>query len=212
MNKKILTALILNIFVVVSTAAITISYYFYSENPLVVTGLDSYKFFTTDSNILAALTSLFIIPYEIQVLRGKREKLPHAAVVFKYVGMVSLMLTFFTVIILLLPQYDIKFLILGTSFYMHIAGPIAMLVTSVFLETDSKITFPESFLALLPCIVYGTVYLIEVIIIGEKNGGWMDFYTFNRGGYWYITMFIMLAATYLLAAVTRIIHNKIAEK
>lgn len=210
-NKKILFALILNILVVISTAVITASYYFYSRNPLVETGLDSYKFFTTDSNILAALSSLVLIPFEIQILRGKRDRLPHAAVVFKYIGMTSVMLTFITVITVLLPQYDAAFLLLGTAFYMHLAGPLAALVTFLFLETDTKIRLPETFLALIPTVLYGSVYLTQVVIIGEQNGGWSDFYTFNKGGYWYITMFILLGVTYLVAFITRLIHNKLVR-
>lgn len=212
MNKKILAALILNILVVTATAAITISYYFFSNNPLVETGFDSYKFFTTDSNILAALSSLVLIPFEVQILRGKRGKLPHAAIVFKYVGMVSVMLTFLTVITLLLPQYGAEFLLLGTSFHMHLAGPLAALVTFTFLETDSKIKFPETFLTLIPSVIYGAVYLTEVVIIGEENGGWMDFYTFNRGGYWYITMSVILLVTFLIAVLTRLAHNKFSKE
>lgn len=212
MNKRILTALILNIIVVVATAAISISYYFYSNNPLVETGVDSYKFFTTDSNILAALSSLVLIPFEIQILRGKRERLPHAAVVFKYVGMTSVMLTFVTVMVVLLPVYDARFLLLGTSFYMHLFGPLAALVTFVFLETDSKIKFPETFLAVIPAAVYGAVYLAQVVIIGETNGGWVDFYTFNRGGYWYVTVFVILGMTYLIALLTRLAHNLISKR
>lgn len=211
MNKKILAALIINIFIATATAAITISYYFYSENPLVVTGLDSYKFFTTDSNILAGLTALVMIPYEIAILRGKREKLPRWAVIFKYAGTVSLMLTFLTVMIVLLPIYDIKFLLLGTAFYMHVAGPLAMLISFVFLENDTKIRLPESLFALIPCVVYGAVYLVEVVVIGEKNGGWMDFYTFNKDGRWFIMMPIMLVGTYLIALLVRFAHNKMSK-
>ncbi len=211
MNKKILTALIINIFVVLATASIAVSYYFYSNNPLVESGLDSYKFFTTDSNILAAISSLVIIPYEIQILRNKRDKLPRFAVVFKYIGMVSVMLTFFTVMFVLLPVYNVSFLLLGTAFHMHLSGPIAALVTVLFLETDSKIKFRETFLALIPVVIYGAVYLTEVLIVGEKNGGWSDFYTFNKGGYWYISMPVIFMSTYLIAVVTRLIHNKFAK-
>ncbi len=211
MNKRILAALIINIFVATATTAVAVSYYFYCENPLVVTGLDSYKFFTTDSNILAALSSLVMIPYEIQILRGKRERLPHAAIVFKYIGMISVMLTFITVLVVLLPVYDVKFLLLGTAFHMHVSGPLLALVTFLFLETDSKIKLPETLLALIPVVIYGAVYLTEAVIIGEENGGWMDFYTFNRGGLWYIIMPVILAETYLIAVVTRLIHNKFVK-
>ncbi len=211
MNKKILTALILNFFMVVSTTAIFASYFFYSENPLVKSGFDSLMFFTTDSNLVAALSALVLIPLEIQILRGKRDKLPRFAVVLKYIGMTAVMLTFITVVTLLLPLYDIKFLLLGTAFYMHLAGPMAALISFVFLETDSKIKFPETLLALLPSVLYGAVYLTEVVLIGEQNGGWMDFYTFNRGGYWFITMPVILGVTFLIAVLTRLAHNKFTK-
>ena len=37
-----------------------------------------------------------------------------------------------------------------------------------------------------------------VIIVGQENGGWADFYGFNMGGKWYISMAAMLAAAYLI--------------
>lgn len=209
MNKKILASLIINILIFTATAAVTVSYYFYSNNPFVATGLDSYMFFTTDSNILAAIASAVLIPFEVQILRGKRERLPHFAVVFKYIGMTAVMLTFTTVMTLLLPQYDAGFLLLGTAFYMHLAGPLMALVSFVFLETDSKIKLPETLLALIPSLLYGIVYLTQVVIIGEENGGWADFYTFNKGGCWFITMPISLLVTYLIAVLTRLAHNKL---
>lgn len=210
-NKRIFAALIINIIVVAATAAITSSYYFGSKNPLVETGIDSYKFFTTDSNILAAISSLVLIPFEIQILRGKREKLPHAAIVLKYVGMASVMLTFITVLVLLLPQYGAEFLLLERAFYMHLAGPLAALVTFLFLETDSEVSIPETFLALIPPALYGAVYLTEVVFIGEANGGWMDFYTFNRGGYWYVTVVVILGVVYAVAVITRLVHNRLVK-
>lgn len=211
MNKKILAALILNIFVVVSTTAIVASYFFHSNNPLVLTGVHSFMFFTTDSNVFAAIASLILIPFEIQILRGKREKLPHFAVVLKYMGMTAVMLTFITVMTLLLPVYDVKFLLLGTASYMHVAGPLAALVTFLFLETDLKISMPETLLALIPSVLYGAVYLTQVVIIGKQNGGWEDFYTFNKGGYWFVTMPIVLGVTYLIAFLTRLIHNRMGR-
>ena len=197
MNKKIFAALLLNIAVVIATASIVASYFFYSRNPLVKSGFDSFQFFTTDSNVLAALSSLVMIPYEVQILRGKRKKLPHAAIVFKYIGMTSVMLTFLTVMVLLMPTYGAVFTLLGTAFYMHLTGPLTALATFLFLETDSKIKLPETVLAIIPSLLYGAVYLTQVVFIGEKNGGWSDFYTFNRGGYWYIAMVVIIGVTYL---------------
>lgn len=212
MNKKIFAALLLNIAVVIATASIVASYFFYSRNPLVKSGFDSFQFFTTDSNVLAALSSLVMIPYEVQIMRGKRKKLPHAAIVFKYIGMTSVMLTFLTVMVLLMPTYGAVFTLLGTAFYMHLTGPLTALATFLFLETDSKIKLPETVLAIIPSLLYGAVYLTQVVFIGEKNGGWSDFYTFNRGGYWYIAMVVIIGVTYLIAVLTRLVHNKMTKE
>lgn len=211
MNKKLLTSLVLNVIVFVATTAVSVSYYFGSNNPLVENGLDSYKFFTTDSNILAATSSLVLVFFEIQILRGNRDRLPHAAIVFKFAAMISVMLTFFTVMVLLLPVYGAGFLLGGTAFYMHLAGPLIALFSFLFLETDSKISFSETFFALIPPAVYGAVYFTEVVLIGEKNGGWTDFYTFNRGGYWYVTMLVIFVLVFILALITRFVHNIFCE-
>ena len=207
MNKKITAALIINIFVVIATTAICTSYWFYTNNPLVESGFDSFKFFTTDSNILAAVSSLVLIPFEIQILRGRRKTLPHAAVVLKLVGMTSVMLTFTTVMTVLLPQYDPAFLLLGTATYTHVLGPLSALVTFLFLETDSKIKLPETLFALIPTALYGSVYMYNVLISHD----WLDFYTFNKGGYWYISVIVIFAVTYLISFVTRLIHNKLCK-
>ena len=212
MNKKIFAALLLNIAVVIATASIVASYFFYSRNPLVKSGFDSFQFFTTDSNVLAALSSLVMIPYEVQIMRGKRKKLPHAAIVFKYIGMTSVMLTFLTVMVLLMPTYGAVFTLLGTTFYMHLTGPLTALATFLFLETDSKIKLPETVLAIIPSLLYGAVYLTQVVFIGEKNGGWSDFYTFTRGGYWYIAMVVIIGVSYLIAVLTRLVHNKMTKE
>ena len=94
---------------------------------------------------------------------------------------------------------------------MHLAGPLAALVTFLFLETDSEVSIPETFLALIPPALYGAVYLTEVVFIGEENGGWMDFYTFNRGGYWYVTVVVILGVVYAVAVITRLVHNRLVK-
>jgi len=52
------------------------------------------------------------------------------------------------------------------------------------------------------------LYVTMVIFIGEKNGGWYDFYGFNIGGFWYLSCMVIILATLGLAALLRIIHNK----
>ena len=61
-------------------------------------------------------------------------------------------------------------------------------------------------------LIYGIVYLTMVVFIGENNGGWIDFYHFNIGGFWYISFLAVLAVTLLIASAERLIYNKLSRK
>ena len=45
---------------------------------LSVQGLDAFKYFTVDSNALMGLCALVLVPFDILVLLGKKEKTPKA--------------------------------------------------------------------------------------------------------------------------------------
>ena len=57
-------------------------------------------------------------------------------------------------------------------------------------------------------VIDGIVYVTMVVCRGEKNGGWTDFYSFNIGGFWYLSCVVIILATLGLAAVLRLVHNK----
>ena len=61
-------------------------------------------------------------------------------------------------------------------------------------------------------LIYGAVYLYNVVFIGYSNGGWFDFYALNRNGQWYISLIIMLLSTLTLSLLTLLIHNKFFKK
>ena len=65
----------------------------------------------------------------------------------------------------------------------------------------------ETFLGLVPVVIYGAVYFVEVILIGVQNGGWPDFYSFNKNGNWMLTVVIILAATIAIGFLVRLLHN-----
>ena len=59
--------------------------------------------------------------------------------------------------------------------------------------------------------MYAVIYVTMVIFIGENNGGWYDFYGFNIGGFWYISCVAVILASLGLAALLRLIHNKMIK-
>ena len=208
-KKKIVISLILNIIIFVFTVGIVVSYFFWSSGATDVTGPERFMYFTTDSNILSAIAALIMAFFEIQILKGKVKTLPHFAVIFKYVATVSVMVTFFTVMLFLGPIYTYKFVLSDTAFYMHLVEPLSAFISLCVFETASPISMKEMLLGLLPTVIYGIVYVVEVILISAENGGWYDFYSFNIGGYWYVTVFVMILATFLICLLTRYVHNKV---
>ena len=213
MKNKLRTiiALVMNLLVAVVTADIVVSYFFEQPSLLMKHGYETFRFFTTDSNILAAIACLITAFFEIQMLLGKRESLPRAAVLLKYVAAVSVMLTFLTVMLFLAPLYGVG-LIAGTYFHVHVAAPLMVLLSFSLLEATLRLRFREMLLGLIPMAVYGAVYLTAVVIVGEENGGWPDFYQFNQGGRWWITIPVMLAGTFVICLLTALLNNRCLKR
>lgn len=210
-KKKLIASIVINLIIFVATLGVVLSYFLWDYGLDGVSGAEHFMYFTTDSNILCALSALVLAIYEILVLRGKAEKIPNFAIIFKFVGTVAVMLTFLTVVCFLGPIYTYGFVFHDTALYMHLIGPLLAFISFCMLETTYKIPFKTSLIGLIPTITYGAVYLTEVILVGADNGGWEDFYQFNIGGYWYISVLAMTFATFLICVVTRLLHNKLAK-
>ena len=206
-SKRLLSSVVINLIVAAASVGVVI-FYFAGNITNVSNPCETLFFFTTDSNLIAAAGCLLTAVFEVRVLNGKRRFVPEWVRLVKYSGMVSLLLTFFTVILLLLPLYGEE-TVTGTSFHMHIAAPALTFVSFVFLENDRTLSFNRSLWGMAPMLVYAAVYVVMVVFIGVENGGWTDFYSFNRGGMWYVTLAVMISATFLLCASTRCLFNHI---
>ena len=64
-------------------------------------------------------------------------------------------------------------------------------------ECEKSISPAYAAFGVAPVVLYGAVYFIMVIGVGKENGGWQDFYNFNAGGRWYVSVIVMLAAAYV---------------
>ena len=210
-KSRTIVSLIMNALIMVFTTAIVVSYFTGKPGVLIKTGYESFKFFTTDSNILSAIAALFVLIFDIRIIIDKDKEIPSWAVIAKYIGTTSVMLTFATVMLFLGPMYGYYFVLKDTAFYMHFAGPLLALISLWLFEPYYIIPKRFIHLAAVPMAIYGTVYLIEVLIIGEFDG-WDDFYGFNTGGRWYLSIAGILLGTYLLAIIIRLLHNYAVKK
>lgn len=167
-------------------------------------GVRVLKYFTVDSNILAAIACLLVIPYNIQSIRRGEDAIPAWALTLKMIGTVAVTLTLAVVMLYFVPLVGPAAVLTGANFLLHLLCPLLAVVSLCFFERGRRFTKPEMLLGIIPAVLYGVVYLTRVVFLKD----WEDFYAFNVGGFWYITIFAIPAVNYLFALGIRAVHNK----
>lgn len=155
-----------------------------------------FRFFTVDSNLLVGIFAAILCAYEIKLLRGKIKEIPNWTIVLKFVGTVAVAFTFLVVLTFLLPISSFKAVYSGNNFIMHLLTPLVAMISFVLLECPKGFKFKWTFISIVPSAVYGFVYLIMVVFIGEENGGWQDFYWFNYNNMWPFSMPILYLVSF----------------
>lgn len=210
-KKNIVLSLTANILIVIATIGVVISYFCGNDGEYHIPPTFRFCLFTTDSNILCMLTALILACFEVRYLvTGKA--IPKLAVWLKFVGSTAVAVTFSVVVLFLGPMTDFVSMVFGgTSVYMHFAGPLLGFVSFCFWENIHPVSKKMLLPALVPTLIYGIVYLVMVVAIGSERGGWIDFYGFNIGGFWYLTCLAIWLLTLGLAAILRLIHNRMTK-
>lgn len=188
----------LNLFIFLCTLGVCISYFRSEGKWDRAAGIRSFRFFTTLSNVLCAVSALLVA---ISALSGN---IPGWVTVLKYTGTCAVTVTFLTVMFFLGPSFGYKALLGGTGFYMHLLGPLLAIFTFCFLECKTRISFGFSLIGLIPTALYAAVYLYKVVICPESRR-WEDFYGFNRGGKWPLSIAAMMLGTFVICIVLRVL-------
>ena len=142
----------------------------YHEN-----GFTSFIFFTMLSNTFAALSAAFVFPYTVEGVRKKRFTLPKWVSVVHYMATVSITITM-VVVLAFLSFVSPEEALGGANLVTHVFCPLLILISFFQMESGILFTWKERLLGILPFCLYLIVYLIEVAVIGEANGGWPDIY------------------------------------
>lgn len=162
-------------------------------------GAKTFRYFTTDSNLLAALACAVLLPFRLRTLFGGAEALPVWALTLKYVAVCAVTLTLLTVLCFLAPTQGWGKMYGRSNLWLHLICPLLCILSFLFTDGGTPLPFSATFAALIPMGLYGAVYLAEVVLIGTDRGGWKDFYGFNRGGKWFVSLPLMLGVSYLIA-------------
>ena len=176
-KKKAILSIVCNALIVAFTFLAILNYFvtIWQEN---LQGAKCFRYFTIDSNILCAITSIFMIVGAIKYLNGK--KVPYYFTILKFVGTSAVMLTFLTVCFFLYPfnaSLGLYFFFGGSGFFLHFFCPVLALVSLVFFEKYENVSKKSTIFAMLPILVYGTVYVICVWFTKV----WPDIYGFTFG-------------------------------
>ena len=61
---------------------------------------------------------------------------------------------------------------------------------------------------LIPVLIYSVLYYVMVVVVGEENGGWNDFYGFLTRLPMWIPLTAILPLTFLIGTGIRVLHNR----
>ena len=193
-QKKLfnILSLVCNLFLFISITW-SVVFYFYHEDGsgnMLAHGFTCFRFFTIDSNVLAGIASGIYLYFNIMRLTGKDIQTPEWLKIFKFIATVAVGVTFFVVLLFLIPVY---YYTTGTSplfFYednciiLHLLGPLFAILTLCVFEKDDIIQNKKiTYFAMLSTVLYGIVYFTCVVIFKV----WPDFYGLTFEGRYYLS-------------------------
>ena len=175
-------------------------------------GLRTFCMFTVNSNIFAAVALALVFPFTVEGIRKHNYHMPNWVVVLAYMGVTTVALTFLVSLCVLAPVKGFVLIFTGSRFLLHGVCPLLAMDAFCFFISDHRISVKESFLPLIPVLIYGAVYYVMVVEIGEERGGWNDFYGFATRLPLWIPMSLLLPLTYGIAAALRFLHNRLYDR
>jgi hypothetical protein len=171
-------------------------------------GLRTFCMFTVDSNILAGVSMLLCLPYTVDGIRTGYYHLPDWVVVLMHVAVTAVSLTFLVSLFILAPVKGFVLIFSGSRFFLHGVCPVLCIVAFCCFINSHLIKLSESVLALIPVLIYATVYVVMVVVIGEERGGWNDFYGFTTRVPIWVSFAVIIPLTVGIILLLRLGHNK----
>ena len=213
-DKRLLVSFILNLVIFSFVLTGTIIAFVVGDGILTATFPEIFKYFTFQSNIFMAIVAFIYAYFQLQVLRGKKDKIPHVLTVFYHVGAAAVALTFMIVILFLAPGYGFDKMYRYANLFFHALAPVVAMANYMFFIKEGRIRFIETLFAIVPSLLYGIVYFIVVVSNNAYGDIKIDFYMFGKDGPWIGTlnflavMAIAYAMGLLLYFVNRLVFKK----
>ena len=226
MNKKQITSIILNclIFILVffATFCMLAGIELMNDNPEILaftsSNLEAFKYFTVDSNVLAGLAALVFIIFQVMLAKGKISSIPKAIYALKLAGTAGVTLTMLVTICFLIPQFGEHWYILfmNNNLFFHLIIPLLCIISFCFFEPMGTYKLSASLFGLIPMILYGIAYTINIAV--HLNGPAplkdYDWYNFLDGklSNAIISVPVMIIVTWLISLGLWGINKKTTKK
>ena len=181
-NKLFIASFILNILTFLLVLVGVIVMITIGSKALGETNITVFKYFTFQSNIFMGAVALVYAIYQLLIILNKRDKLPHVLLVFNYVGVTAVGLTFLIVIFFLAPGYGFDKMYNNANLFFHALVPIAAMINYMFLEKECSFKFLNTLFSIIPSLLYGIVYFIVVVSLNAYGDINIDFYMFGANG------------------------------
>lgn len=152
MSKKQKIIVLLNLF--------TVAVQIYASTICIINrGWYAFQYYTMDSNIFAAITSIMLI---FSLLKnGKSSELIQK---FRYYSTCCVTLTFIVVVTILVPIAGWHTLpnrlFMGTDLWLHTVGPLINVFSFLVLETEFDLNKKQPLFAIIPTFIYAVIAII----------------------------------------------------
>ena len=180
-----------------------------------INGFFSFIFFTMIANTLAALSVAFVIPFAVEGIKKKRFVLPKWVAIIHYISASSIAIVMVLVVAFMswISPYDAFG---GINIITHAFCPLLILISFFQVENRYTYTVRDRFIGCTPFWIYGVIYFIEVVLIGETNGGWKDIYQIQEYMSPIVAMpfliLLGLGVSWLVASISNYLTKKREEK
>ena len=136
---------------------------------LTAVGLYALRYFTVDSNLLAAAASLICAAASVRAMRSGG-KVPAGLQILRLAGAASTGVTFMTVMCFLGPVFGFASMFAGPNLVMHLIVPVLAAALFIAGRCGEDIPKRKIVIGAVPVLIYGTFYALNIIINGRGSG------------------------------------------
>ena len=222
MNKQHKAAFVLNVLIFVFTLFATISLvigfkFMQDISVLSEKNFKSFRYFTIQSNLLAAIVALFYIIYKCRAGKNN-DTMPGWLYILKLAATTAVAFTMIITVGYLAPTSKNGYfsLFMNSNLFMHFLTPLLCIISFIFFEPAEKTSFKLSFAGVIPAALYASFYTPNVLL-HLKNGkpdpvyDWYGFLAFGLNTIW-IVIPLLLVIAWLLSLCLWGCNKKIASK